>query len=76
MLISDIFIENPLVNSAVTGLSYGEIVRFYVIIKQYNITQCNKKACLALFVNKSEGLKMHFIGFQTTYHHAGTPVPQ
>ena len=27
-----------------------------------------KKARLALFVNKVVGLKMHFIGFQTTYY--------
>ena len=40
--------------------------------KQYNVTQCNKKACLALLVNKAEGLKMHYIGFQITYYHADT----
>ena len=26
-----------------------------------------KKACLALFVNRAVGLKIYFIGFQTTY---------
>ena len=54
--------ENHLVNSAVIGLSNGEIVRFTSSIT-YNVTQCNKKARLALFVNKAGGLKMHFIGF-------------
>ena len=31
-----------------------------------------KKARLALFVNTALGLKLHFIGFQTTYYHAET----
>ena len=31
-----------------------------------------KKARLALFVNKAVGLKMHLIGFLTTYYHAVT----
>ena len=34
-----------------------------------------KKARLALYVKKAVGLKVNFIGFQTTYYHADT-VPQ
>ena len=40
MLISDVFLENPFVNSAGIGLSNDEIVRF-TSKKQYNVTQCN-----------------------------------
>ena len=35
--------------------------------KQYNVI---KKACLALFLNKAVSLKMHSVGFQSTYYHA------
>ena len=40
MLISDIIMESHFVNSAVIGLSNGEIVRF-TSQKQYIVTQCN-----------------------------------
>ena len=60
MLTSDVFIENPFVNSAVIGLSNGLIVDLRHK-KQHSLTQCNKKARLALFVNKAVGLKMHFL---------------
>ena len=36
---------------------------------QYNVI---KKARLAFFINKAVGLKMHFIGFQTTDYQADT----
>ena len=42
----------------------------FMSLKQYNVTQCNKKARLALF--EAVGLKMHFIGFQTNYFYADT----
>ena len=54
--------ENPFVNSAVIGLSNGEIVR-----NKNNVTQ-RKTAHLSKFVINADGLKMHFIGFQTTYY--------
>ena len=71
MLINDVFKENSFINSAVTGLSDGEIVRFTFLKNQYNVTKI-KKAHLALFVNNAMGLKIHFIGFQTTFYHADT----
>ena len=40
--------------------------------EQYNVKNVIKKAHLALLVNKTVGLKMHFIGFQTTDYHADT----
>ena len=60
--------ENLFVNSAVIGLSNGEIVRFTSQKKIQSYTMYYK----GLFVNKAVGPKMHFIGFQTTYYHEGT----
>ena len=71
MLISDVFVENHFENSNVIGLSYGEIVRF-TLKNQYNVTKCNKKGPFSVVIYKAAGLKMHFIGFQTTYYHADT----
>ena len=65
MLTSDVFIENPFVNSAVRPIQWRDC-EIYVI----KTIQCNTEACLALIVNKAVGLKMHFIGFQTTCYHA------
>ena len=44
----------------------------YVVKNNTVLYNVIKKACLALFENKAVGLKMHYIGFQTTYYHADT----
>ena len=61
MLISDVFMENPFVNSDCIGLSNGEIVRF----TSQKTIQCYKMYLLGPFSNKAVGLKMHFIGSKT-----------
>ena len=58
MLTSDVIMENPFVNSAIIDLSNSQIVIFTSqrSKEHYNVTQCNYKGLLSLFVNKAVGL--------------------
>ena len=67
MLISDFFMENQLVNSAIIDLSHVLIVIFTSYKEQYDVTNVTIKAHLSLFVNIEVVFKMHFC-FQATYY--------
>ena len=56
MLTSNVFKENPFVNSAVIGLSNGQIVRF-TSEKQYNVMQCNYKGPFSFVWIQNKGIK-------------------
>ena len=68
MLTMDVIMENPFINSAIIDLANGHYIKdlsaiidlsnghFTVHEEQYNVTQCNYKGPVSLFVNKAVGL--------------------
>ena len=52
MLIIDVFMENPFVNSAIIDLSNGQIETFTL----YGTIHCDYNGPLSVFVNKVVGL--------------------